>query len=113
MIRATCVGGWNPRRDRAAAAWLTVGETYPLLEVVIRHGWPTQVRIPVGEPVTPGLWPAIYFEFDSSAENWVARTDAGGLSLTPRDIADVDWFTWGEAPFDGSRATLTRYLRSD
>jgi hypothetical protein len=67
----------------------------------------------VGQGGVVGVVDAADFGFDSTAEDWVARTDAGGLSLTPRDIADIDWFTWGEDPYDGSRATLARYLRGD
>lgn len=109
MIRARCLGNWHPRRDRAAHIWLTAGASYPLLEVLARPTGDTLVRIPLNDLHTPALWPARYFEFDSAAEDWVARTDSGSLSFSPRELADIDWFTLVDHP-DEVRMRVEAYL---
>ncbi len=110
MIEAICLGNWDSDKDRAAPVWLSPGTSYPVLQIIVGPGNETLIRIPSGESSTPGLWPASYFEFDSSSEDWTAQTDDRQLSLSPRELADIDWFTFLDDPYNESRVRVAKYI---
>jgi hypothetical protein len=112
VIKATCLGNWDSEQDHAAPVWLSVGRSYPVLQIIIGTVSETLVRIPSGELDTPGLWPARYFEFDSSSENWIAQANDGQLSISPRELGHIDWFSFFDEPDNDSKAILLKYIRS-